>query len=218
MFHPTQGATELGPQVRDEIVPARGHTAFAMDRSQLLRIEDVEGQQAIDVIFYNLRDLSEKFWAAHSAKINGTIYLTTGHVLYSDRANPMATFLEDTVGKNDVICGSCSYELDLLRYGPEKAHPGCMENFEAAIAPWELKRADVPMCLNVFLDYPVGETGHVAIDREAPSRPGDHVILRADMELLVAISNCPQDNNPCNGFNPTSIRVTVTDPERETPS
>jgi urea carboxylase-associated protein 1 len=204
---------EVKPQVRDEIVPARGNTGFTMSRGQLLRIEDVEGQQAIDVILYNLHNMAEKFWAAHSAKINGTIYLTTGHVLYSDLANPMATWVEDTVGKNDVICGSCSYELDVLRYGPEKAHPGCMENFEAAIAPWGLKRADIPMCLNVFLDYPVGDDGHVAIDRDAPSRPGDHVTLRADMDLLVAISNCPQDNNPCNGFNPTPIRVIVTDPD-----
>lgn len=203
---------DVKPQVRDQIVPARGHTAFPMGQGQLIRIEDMEGRQAIDVIFYNLNKLGEKFWAAHSAKLNGTIYLTTGHVLYSDLANRMATFVEDTVGKNDVICGSCSLELDLLRYGPEKAHAGCMENFEAAIAPWGLKRADIPMCLNVFLDYPVGEGGHVAIDRDAPSRPGDHVTLRAEMDLLVAISNCPQDNNPCNGFNPTPIRVIVTDP------
>jgi uncharacterized protein len=193
----------------DQVVPARGQTAFTMRTGQRLRIEDVEGEQAVDVIFYNLENLNEKFWAAHSAKLNGTIYLTTGHTLYSDLANPMLSFDEDTVGKNDVICGSCSYPLDLLRYGPERAHNGCMENFEEAIEPWGLRRSDIPMCLNVFLDYPVEEGGRVAIDKKAPSQAGDFVTLSAQMNLLVAISNCPQDNNPCNGFNPSPIRVAV---------
>ena len=197
----------------DEVIPAKGHWAHEMSTGQLLRIEDLEGQQAIDFICYNRANLAEKFWAAHSAKLNGTIYLTKGHVLYSDLAAPMMTIVEDTVGVNDVICGSCSAVLDELRYGPDKATPGCMDNFQAAIEPWGLKRADIPMCFNVFLDYPVEEGGKVAIDKDPPSKAGDHVILRAEMDLLAVISNCPQENNPCNGYNPTPIRATVYDPE-----
>lgn len=197
----------------DEVIPAKGHWAREMRAGQLLRIEDLEGQQAIDLICYNRANLAEKFWAAHSAKLNGTIYLTTGHVLYSDLAAPMMTIVADTVGVNDVICGSCSAALDEVRYGPEKAVPGCMDNFEAAIEPWGLKRSDIPMCFNIFLDYPVEDGGRVAIDKDAPSKPGDHVILRAEMDLLAVISNCPQENNPCNGFNPTPIRATIYDPE-----
>jgi len=204
-------ATELpGPAIRDEIVPAKGVTAFEMLAGQTVRIEDVEGQQAVDLICYNLENLAEKFWAAHTAKLNGTVYVTIGHVLYSDQANPMMTFVEDTVGVNDIICGSCSHVLDVLRYGEEKAAPkGCMDLFEESIRPWGLERKDVPMCLNIFLDYPVEEGGHVAIDKDAPSKPGDHVDLRAEMDLLVSITACPQENNPCNGFNPTPIRVAV---------
>jgi urea carboxylase-associated protein 1 len=184
-----------------------------MSAGQLLRIEDLQGRQAIDLICYNRANLAEKFWAAHSAKLNGTIYLTTGHVLYSDLAAPMMTIVEDTVGVNDVICGSCSAALDGLRYGPDKAVPGCMDNFEAAIEPWGLTRADIPMCFNIFLDYPVEDGGRVAIDKEAPSRAGDHIVLRAEMDLLTVISNCPQENNPCNGYNPTPIRATIYDSE-----
>jgi urea carboxylase-associated protein 1 len=198
-----------GSPVRDEVIPARGHWAAAIEQGQSLRIEDLEGQQAIDFLCYKLDNLNEKFWAAHTAKLNGTIYITKGHVLYSDLANPMMTIIEDTVGVNDVICGSCSKALDLLRYGEDKAKPGCMDNFEAAIAPWGLTRSAIPMCFNIFLDYPVENSGHVAIDKEAPSRPGDHIDLRAEMDLLAVISNCPQENNPCNGYNPTSIRVAV---------
>jgi uncharacterized protein len=197
------------PDTRNEVVPARGRTAFPMAKGQTLRIEDLEGQQAVDLICYNLDNLDEGFWAAHSAKLNGTIYLSAGHVLYSSLANPMMTIVEDTVGVNDVICGSCSYALDVVRYGAEKAQPGCMENFEAAIAPWGLRRKDIPMCFNIFLRYPVEETGAVSIDHPAPSSPGDFMVLRAEMDLLVAISNCPQENNPCTGFNPSPLGITV---------
>lgn len=208
----TQSPTER-TVVLDEVIPAKGHWAHEMKKGELLRIEDLEGQQAIDFICYRMDNLAEKFWAAHSAKLNGTIYLTTGHVLYSDLANPMMTIVADTVGVNDVICGSCSRALDAVRYGEEKAVPGCMDNFEAAIQPWGLKRADIPMCFNIFLDYPVEEQGRVAIDHDAPSKAGDHIDLRADMDVLAVISNCPQENNPCNGFNPTPIRVTVYAPD-----
>jgi uncharacterized protein YcgI (DUF1989 family) len=84
-----------------------------------------------------------------------------------------------------------------------------MDNFEAAIAPWSLTRADIPMCFNIFLDYPVRDGGSVAMDRKAPSKAGDEIVLRAEMDLLVAISNCPQENNPCTGFNPSPIRATI---------
>jgi uncharacterized protein len=193
----------------DQVIPAKGHWAREMDAGELLRLEDLEGQQAIDLICYAKHNLEERFWAAHTAKLNGTIYVSTGHVLYSDMANPMMTIVADSVGVNDVICGSCSAALDEVRYGPDKAAPGCMDNFEAAIEPWGLTRADVPMCFNVFLDYPVREAGKVAMDREAPSKPGDSIVLRAEMDLLVAISNCPQENNPCTGFNPSPIRATI---------
>lgn len=203
------GASFSSDPILDEVIPAKGHWAGEIVAGELLRLEDLEGQQAIDLICYAKDDLREKFWAAHTAKLNGTIYISTGHVLYSDMANPMMTILADSVGVNDVICGSCSAALDEVRYGPDKAVPGCMDNFEAAIEPWGLTRADIPMCLNVFLDYPVGEAGRVAMDREAPSKAGDAMVLRAEMDLLVAISNCPQENNPCTGFNPSPIRATI---------
>lgn len=194
---------------RDEVVPAKGYTAFAMEQGQTLRIVDLEGSQAIDLICYNLDNPREKFWAAHTAKLAHTIYVTTGDVLYSDLANPMMTIVDDTVGVNDVVCGSCSYALDVLRYGEDRAQRGCMDNFEAAIEPWGLQRADIPMCFNIFLRYPVEADGTVSIDHDPPSRAGDSISLRAEMNLLVAISNCPQENNPCTGYNPTPIQVTV---------
>lgn len=196
-------------RLRDEVVPAKGHTAFVMEPGQTLQVVDLEGSQAVDLICYNADRLGEKFWAAHTAKLAKTIYVSTGDVLYSDLANPMMTIVEDTVGVNDVICGSCSYALDVLRYGAERAQKGCMDNFEEAIEPWGLHRADIPMCFNIFLRYLVEPDGAVSIDHDPPSRAGDSISLRAEMRLLVAISNCPQENNPCTGYNPTPIQVAV---------
>lgn len=197
------------PVMRDEIVPARGATAFEVRAGETVRVEDLEGEQAVDLICFNLNDLGEKFWAAHTAKLNGLIYITEGHTLYSDQARPMMRLVKDTVGVNDLICGSCSYALDVVRYGVERAKRGCMDLFEEAIAPWGLKRRDIPMCFNIFLDYPVEERGTVAIDKQPVSKAGDYVDLRAEMDLLVAITACPQENNPCNGYKPTPIRVAV---------
>jgi uncharacterized protein YcgI (DUF1989 family) len=202
--------TELpGPAIRDVVVEAKGVTAFEMRTEQTVRVEDLEGRQAVDLICYNLDNLDEKFWAAHTAKLNGTMYISTGHKLYSDLVRPMMTIIEDTLGVNDVICGSCSYALDAVRYGEDKAAPGCMDLFEEGISPWGLTRKDVPMCFNIFLDYPVQDGGRVALDRDAGSRPGDHIDLRAEMNLLVVITACPQVINPCNAHNPTPIRVAV---------
>lgn len=193
----------------DEVVPAKGHTAFEMEAGQTLQVVDLEGSQAVDLICYNADRLEEKFWAAHTAKLAKNIYVSTGDVLYSDLANPMMTIVDDPVGVNDVICGSCSYALDVVRYGPQRAQKGCMDNFEEAIEPWGLRRSDIPMCFNIFLRYLVEPDGTVSIDHDPPSRAGDSISLRAEMRLLVAISNCPQENNPCTGYNPTPIRVTV---------
>ncbi len=199
--------------ISDEVIPARGNWAKEMKAGQELRIEDLEGQQAVDLICYDLADLNEKFWAAHTAKLNGNIYISTGDVLYSDKARPMMTIVEDTVGVNDVICGSCSRVLDEVRYGKDKAQKGCMDNFEEAIKPWGLGREDVPMCFNIFLRYPVEPDGKVSIDQEPPSKAGDYMVLRAERDLLVVISNCPQENNPCTGFNPTPLGVRISQPD-----
>lgn len=195
--------------VMDMVIPPKGLTAFEMTAGQHLRVEDLRGKQPADLLCYRLDDLSERFWAAHTAKLNETIYVTKGHALYSDRARPMMTIVEDTCGVNDVICGSCSYDLDVVRYGQDRAKPGCMQNFLQAVRPWGLGWNDLAMCFNIFLRYPVEESGYVTINKEAPSVPGDYMDLRADMDLLIAISNCPQENNPCTGFNPTELRIAV---------
>jgi uncharacterized protein YcgI (DUF1989 family) len=191
----------------DFVLAPRGFVARELRPGQTLRITDIEGQQVGDVIAFTLPDLQDRLWPSTTIRLNGTVYFTTGHVLYSELSRPLLTITRDTCGRHDMLAGSCNAHIDKVRYGVDD-HRGCVENFVAAIAPWGLTRADVPMSFNVFMNCPVEADGTWSI---APpvSKAGDVVELRAETQLLVAISNCPQDLNPCNAGDPKPLGISV---------
>ena len=143
----------------------------------------------------------------NTIKAAGTIFLTTGHVLYSDIACPIFTIAEDQFGGHDTIGGCCSGPSNRMLYGVEDCS-GCRGNFLHALVRHGLGRDVVPN-VNFFMRVPVDTTGSAAI-AHGVSPPGCEVALRAEVDALTVISNCPQVNNPCNGYNPTPIRVRVT--------
>lgn len=174
----------------------RGWIAREIAQGEVLRVVDLEGKQVGDLIAFNRADLTEKFWISNTIRLNGTVFMTTGHVLYSELSNPMFTIVADTCGRHDLLAGSCNAEIDKARYGVD-GHYGCVENFLAALAPYGIARRDIPMSLNLFMNCPVEASGAWQI--AAPvSKAGDFVDLRAEMDCLLALSNCPQDLNPCN--------------------
>jgi urea carboxylase-associated protein 1 len=194
--------------VSEELVLAPGACiARELRPGQALRITDIEGRQVADVIAFSLPDLVDRLWPSTTIRLNGTVYLTRGHVLYSELSRPLLTITEDTCGRHDILAGSCNAEIDLVRYGVE-GHRGCVENFVDALTPWGLRRADVPMSFNVFMNCPVDPDGSWRI-AEPVSKPGDHVDLRAEADVLVAISNCPQDLNPCNAGRPKPLGLRI---------
>lgn len=191
------------------IVPAGAPWSGVVKQGQLLRITDLEGQQAVDFLCYNAADPRERYHAPNTMKAAGSIFLTTGHVLYSDIARPMFTIVEDQFGGHDTIGGCCSGPSNRMLYGVENC-PGCRENFLTALASHGLGRRDIVPNVNWFMRVPVDPDGKAAI-AFGVSPPGCQVALRAEMDALAVISNCPQVNNPCNGFKPTPIRVQVSD-------
>jgi urea carboxylase-associated protein 1 len=197
------------------VLAPRACVARTLRVGDTLRITDLEGQQVADVIAFTLPDLRDRLWPSTTIRLNGTIYLTTGHVLYSELSRPLLTITEDSCGRHDILAGSCNAEIDLVRYGVEE-HRGCVENFVEAIAPWGLGREDVPMSFNVFMNCPVQADGSWSI-AEPASRPGDSIALRAQADLLVAISNCPQDLNPCNAgaCKPLGVSIVGESQQRE---
>jgi uncharacterized protein len=190
------------------IVPAGAPWSAIVRQGQVLRITDLEGQQAVDFLCYNAADPQERYHAPNTLKAAGTIFLTAGHRLYSDIARPIFTIVEDQFGGHDTIGGCCSAPSNEMLYGVRNC-PGCRENFLTALAHHGLGRRDVVPNINWFMRVPVASDGGAAI-ASAVSPPGCQVALRAEMDALAVISNCPQINNPCNGFNPTPIRVEIT--------
>jgi len=194
--------------VSTTIVPAGAPWSGLVRQGEVLRITDLEGQQAVDFLCYNAADPQERYHAPNTLKAAGTIFLTAGHRLYSDIARPIFTIVEDQFGGHDTIGGCCSAPSNEMLYGVKDC-PGCRENFLAALARHGLGRKDIVPNINWFMRVPVTEAGGAAIALGV-SPPGCQVALRAEMDALAVISNCPQVNNPCNGYKPTPIRVEIT--------
>lgn len=196
-----------GPVLDDRTIPAGGEWSGVVRHGQILRIVDLEGRQAVDFLCYSAADPSERYNAADTLKLAGTIFLTTGHRLYSDMGRPLFTIVADTCARHDTIGGCCSGESNRLRYGVEGT-PNCRDNFLRALGRFGLGKKDIVANVNFFMNVPVGPDGRMVI-AEGRSRPGDSVDLRAEMDALVAISNCPQVYNPASGGRPTSIRLVI---------
>ena len=193
---------------KDVIVPAREPWSTKIDQGDILRIIDLEGQQAVDFLCYNADDPTDRYNAANTIKLNGNIYLGKDSGVWSVRARKMMTFIEDTCGSHDTLYGCCSVEIDDVRFGKNNNGQGCQGNFEAELAKHGLGAKDIAANINLFMYVPVEANGDVAI---APgvSKAGDYVDLRAEMDLLAVLSNCPEALNNAAGMNPTPIRVIV---------
>ncbi|WP_347302658.1 urea amidolyase associated protein UAAP2 [Croceibacterium sp. TMG7-5b_MA50] len=195
--------------VHDETVPARAPWLHTIAAGHTLRIVDVEGNQAVDFLLYSAADDAERYSAQDTVAAQGNIFLRTGSVLLSNEGRPLATITGTNVDYHDTIGGACSCESNTLRYGHHtKAQHACVDNFlDANIRAGRGKR-DMVSNINFFMNVPVMADGALGIV-DGISAPGLTVDLRAEMDVVVVVSNCPQINNPCNGFNPTPVRMIV---------
>jgi urea carboxylase-associated protein 1 len=209
----SQTALMGGSVVLDEYVEARGPWSAVIVAGDVLTIVDLEGNQAVDCLLYAAEDTSVRYSAAVTIAAQRSIVLTTGSVLRSDTGAPLMTVMADEVGVHDTIGGACSQESNTLRYGQHtREQHACVENFLIEGSRWGLDKRDLVSNINWFMNVPVDPDGALGIV-DGLSAPGKRVALRADIDTLVLVSNCPQINNPCNGFNPTPVRMIVTRPE-----
>jgi urea carboxylase-associated protein 1 len=193
----------------DTVVPAGEPWMGVVRRGETFRIVDLEGNQAVDTLFYNADDSHEHYSAQNTIQSQGCIYLTTGSVLLSNRGRPMLRIEEDTCGRHDTLGGACSSESNTVRYALEKRHMhSCRDSFLLALARLDqgLTKRDLPSNINFFMNVPVTPEGGLRF-ADGISAAGRHVDLVALIDTLVLISNCPQLNNPCNAYNPTPVRV-----------
>ena len=201
-----------GRVVLDEVVAARAPWSAVVAAGDVLTIVDLAGNQAVDCLLYSAADTAVRYSAPETVRRQGSVFLTTGSVLRADTGLALMTVVADEVGAHDTLGGACSKESNTLRYGQHtRAQHGCLENFLAEAARRGLDARDLASNLNWFMNVPVDPDGALGIV-DGLSAPGKRLALRAEVDTLVLVSNCPQVNNPCNGFDPTPVRMIVTRP------
>jgi urea carboxylase-associated protein 1 len=199
--------------VYDKTVLAGEGWIHRIAAGQVFRIVDLEGNQAVDTLFYSADDTSERYSAQDTIVAQRNIYLTTGTTLLSNLRRPMLTIVADTCGRHDTLGGACAQESNQVRYAIEKRHMhACRNSFLLAIADpkWNLTKRDVAPNINFFMNVPVTPQGKLTFE-DGISNPMKYVEMRAEMDVIAVISNCPQLNNPCNGYNPTPVQVLIWD-------
>ncbi len=195
--------------IANYFVPAEAPFTCLVKKGESVRIIDLEGQQAVDTLFYRADDFAERYSSQDTLRVQGAAYVTTGTKLISNEGNVMLEVTADSCGRHDTSAGACSCEANTVRFGHQvKYLHACRENFVMAVTRHGMSKRDIVPNINFFMNVPVEPSGELAIV-DGISRPGDYVELKAEMDVLLVISNCPQINNPCNGFNPTPIRVLV---------
>jgi urea carboxylase-associated protein 1 len=183
-------------------------------RGQQLRIVDLEGNQAADTLFFNAADVADRYSAVDTIREQGNVYLTCGTKLLTTSGNVLAEIVADTVGRHDTLGGACASESNTVRYALEKrTMHSCRDSWLLALAEHDalgLGKRDLTHNINFFMNVPVTPDGGLTF-ADGMSGPGQYVELRAAMDIICLISNCPQLNNPCNAYNPTPIEVIVWD-------
>ena len=200
--------------VSDQVVAACAPWSAVVRAGQELQIIDLQGNQAVDTLIYGFvdgrPDPAMRYSAQATVAAQRNIFLTTGSVLRAADGTALMTIVADEVGNHDTIAGACSKESNTLRYGHHTVHQhACAENFLAEATKWGMGKRDIVSNVNFFMNVPVEADGTLGIV-DGLSAPGKSLTLRAGADTLVLVSNCPQINNPCNGFDPTPVRMVIT--------
>ena len=197
-----------------ERVLAGDYFMKVVKKGQTFRILDIGGNQAADTLFYKAEDPAERYSAVDTIREQGNVYLTTGSKLLSNDNNVMLEIVADTCGRHDTIGGACATESNTIRYSlDKKCMHACRDSWMLAVAEHEefgIGKRDITHNINFFMNVPVTEKGGLTFE-DGISAPGKYVEMKAYMDTIVLLSNCPQLNNPCNGYNPTPVEVIIWD-------
>jgi urea carboxylase-associated protein 1 len=195
-----------------QTVDAGDYFIRVIEKGQTIRIVDLKGNQAADTLFFNADDVGERYSLTDTIREQGNIYLTAGTLLKTNENNDLLEITADTCGRHDTVGGACSSESNTVRYDLQKRHMhSCRDSWMLAIQEHEsfqLNKDDITHNINFFMNVPITEDGGLTFE-DGISAPGKYVELKAHMNVLVLLSNCPQLNNPCNGYNPTPIEIII---------
>lgn len=184
-------------------------------KGQTLRITDLHGNQAVDTIFFNAEDTEERYHATNTIRSQNNVYISTGTEIRSNDNNVLMTVVADTCGRHDTLGSACSCESNTVRYSLDKRYMhSCRDIFLKELLDWGggMDKRDQVCNINFFMNVPVNPEGGSNFE-DGLSEAGKYVELRAEMDVIVLVSNCPQLNNPCNAYNPTPVEMTIWDYE-----
>lgn len=195
-----------------KVIPAGDYWMHIVKQGQVLRILDLEGNQAADTLFYAAGDPGERYSAMDTIREQGNVYLTAGTKLVSNEGNVLLEIIADTCGRHDTLGGACATESNTVRYALEKkCMHACRDSWMLAVAENEqfgMSKRDITHNINFFMNVPVTPEGGLTF-ADGISEAGKYVELKAAMDVIALVSNCPQLNNPCNAYNPTPIEVLI---------
>jgi len=179
---------------------------LTIKKGQLLKIIDPQGEEVSDLTAFALADVAEWLSSGRTIDYANRIYLTTGNVLYSNRSRPMLSIVEDTVGRHDFLLTPCSPETFQIIYDNHEYHPSCFENLHTNLAQFGITPDMIPTTLNVFMNVVVLETGELRID-PPPSKAGDYIVFRAEMDLILGITACSAEMSNNYSFKPIDVEI-----------
>ena len=214
---------EIEAAAQSYVVEAGDPFVLEIRKGQVVRIVDLKGNQAVDTLFYNAHNYADRYSAQDTIREQGNIYLTTGAKLISTNGNVLLTIVADTCGRHDTLGGACAAESNMVRYeiGKRYMH-ACRQSFLKGIQLWDhgqnkrgLEKRDITSNINFFMNVPVTPDGGLTFE-DGVSEAGKYVELQAEMDVLMLVSNCPQLNNPCNGYDPTPVQILVWNAVRDT--
>jgi uncharacterized protein YcgI (DUF1989 family) len=189
-----------------EIAPRRG-TAFTLARGQVLTVIDPQGQQVADLLAFAQADVREAISNGRTFDYEETIKLGVGNRLWSNRSNPMLTIAEDTVGCHDFLLTPCSEATFRHFYPDMPVHRGCFGNLAEALAPYGVEPDAIPTAFNLFMNVPI-EAGSGRVSVLPPtSKAGDHIALRAEMDLVIGLTACSAYASNGGSFKPIHYRT-----------
>ena len=192
---------------RLKVIPPRSGVAFVLKKGQQLRVVDIEGEQVSDLICFSREDKREVLSSGRTIDYAGTIFLTRGHPLYSNRSNVMLEIIEDKVGRHDFLLSPCSAEMFRKLYGDDEPHRGCFGNLSIALSEFGIAPDSIPVCFNIFM--------HVAVDSQTgtinvlppKSKAGDHITFEAKMDLIVGLTACSAGQSNNFSFKPVGYTI-----------
>ncbi|SEJ48031.1 hypothetical protein SAMN05192553_104196 [Cyclobacterium xiamenense] len=189
-----------------KIIEKQSGVAFHLKKGAFLKVIDLQGEQVSDLVAFNANDKREKLSSGKTLDFESTLFITKGHHLWSNRGQKMMEIWEDTNGRNDFLLAPCSPETFQILYNNPTYHPSCFENLEQNLDAFGIPADDIPTAFNIFMNVQLDPEGTIRVE-PPKSKPGDYVLFKACMDLIIGLTACSAEQSNNFKFKPIGYEV-----------